>query len=179
MKSILRSMKLWQKFGALGALSAVMCAVPLMKVIEYRNGEIAVAKGEEAGIDPARTLVELEKSLQFHRGLTALVLGGNAAADSDRRTREAEVNVQIAQLIKQAGEVGYDKVVDDGKDIKAAWEKLEQQVNARGISAAESFTAHSALVTRTIDSLERVADVSGLSLDPMSDSYYVMTAVFT
>ena len=63
MKNILRSMKLWQKFAVLGVIGATMCAVPLTSVIRYKTSEIAVAKGEEAGIEPMRTAVTLQKQL--------------------------------------------------------------------------------------------------------------------
>ena len=37
MKNPLRSMKLWQKFSAIGLIATVMCAVPLTKVVHNSN----------------------------------------------------------------------------------------------------------------------------------------------
>ncbi|MCA3070748.1 MAG: HAMP domain-containing protein [Rhodocyclaceae bacterium] len=54
---------------------------------------------------------------------------------------------------------------------------LSEKVNARSLSAAESFAAHTALIERNFLVLDLIADGSGLSLDPVAESYYVMTAL--
>ena len=50
MKNILRQMKLWQKFAALGVLGTAMCAVPLTMVLHDQAGQIQVARAESAGV---------------------------------------------------------------------------------------------------------------------------------
>jgi methyl-accepting chemotaxis protein len=170
-------MKLWQKFAALGAIGAVMCAVPLVKVIEYRNGEIDVARAEHAGLEPVRTAIALQRQIQTHRGLSGIVLNGGSATDAERRTRLADANAQLAALGKQAADLGYTKQADEIKAMKAAWEKLAQQVDSRSLTAAESFAAHTAIVDLNLTLIDHMADASGLSLDPVAESYYVMTVM--
>ena len=177
MKNVLRSMKLWQKFGALGVIGAVMCAIPLTKVIEYKSGEIAVAKSEHAGIDPVRTTVALQRQLQAHRGLSGLVLSGNAAADIERRNRQADVNTQLAKLSKELSDLGYSKAAEGAKALQTGWTKLSDDVENRRTTPPESFAAHTALVEANITLLDAVADASSLSLDPVAETYYLMTAV--
>ena len=101
MKNPLRSMKLWQKFSAIGLIATVMCAVPLVQLMHYKSGEIAVAEAEDAGIDPVRTALQLQHALQIHRGLTNLVLRGDAAPDADRKARATEVSQHHAKLVGQ------------------------------------------------------------------------------
>ena len=48
---------------------------------------------------------------------------------------------------------------------------------AKAIKAGESFAAHTALVNRNIAPMDQVADASGLSLDPVAESCYIMTAL--
>jgi len=177
MKNVLRSMKLWQKFAALGVIGAVMCAIPLAKVIEYKNSELAVAKSEDAGIDPVRTAVALQRQLQAHRGLSGMVLGGNAAADNDRRSRQADVNTQLAKLGKEVTDLGYTKAADAVKALQTGWAKLSDDVDNRRVAPADSFAAHTSLVEANITLVDAVADASGLSLDPVSETYYLMTAM--
>jgi len=177
MKNPLRSMKLWQKFSAIGLIAAVMCAVPLVQLVQYKNEEIAATWAEKIGLDPVRTAVALQRQLQAHRGLSSLVLNGKAEADTDRRARQADVNTAYAKLQQQLTEQGYAKVAEEGKAWKTGWDKLSSQVASRGIKPAESFSAHSDLVDRNLAQIERVADTSGLSFDPVSESYFVMTAV--
>jgi hypothetical protein len=129
------------------------------------------------GLDPVRTLVSLQKNLQAHRGLAAMVLSGNTTVDAERRARQADVNTQFAALDKQLTALGYSKAADPAKAMKSGWDQLSQKVDARSINAKDSFEAHTALVEQNIAVIEMVADASGLSLDPVAESYYVMTAV--
>ena len=179
MKNPLRSMKLWQKFSALGLIAALMCAVPLLPLVQYKNSEIAVAMAENAGLGPLRSAVALQRQLQAHRGLAGLLLNGKAEAeaDADRRARQAEVNTLVTQLQQQLTDMGYSKVAEESKTWKAAWDTLSGQVDSRAIKPAASFAAHTALVNRNLAQIERMADAAGLSRDPVSESYYVMTAV--
>jgi len=176
-KHILRSMQLWQKFATLGIIGAVMTAVPTYHVIKARNAEIAVAKSEEAGIGPVRSAVALQRGLQTHRGYSGMVLGGNAASDGDRKVRATEVATALATLNKQMVDLAYTLPVDSSKALKNDWDRLHQQVDSRSITPAESWAAHGALVQANITLIDQVADASGLSLDPVSETYYLMTAM--
>jgi methyl-accepting chemotaxis protein len=118
----------------------------------------------------------LQRQLQAHRGLSGLVLAGQAGADAERRARQTEVNTQLATLAKQLPELGYKQAAQDAKDLKAGWDKLTQQVEARSITPAQSFAAHSALVASGLTLVEDIADASGLSLDPIGATYYLVTA---
>ena len=177
MKNVLRSLKLWQKFAALGVIGTVMCAVPLSKVIEYRQGEIAVAESEDAGIDPLRTAMTMQQSLQAHRGLSNLVLAGQTQAESDRRARQAEVTTHLGTLLKQVEGLGYADVAKQVKEQQAGWSRLSQQVEAKELPPAQSMAAHTDLVQANLKTVDALADVSGLSLDPVAESYFVMTAL--
>ncbi|MBL8305309.1 MAG: nitrate- and nitrite sensing domain-containing protein, partial [Rubrivivax sp.] len=176
MKNILRSMKLWQKFAALGVIGAVMTAVPTIKVVEYKTAEAAVAESEDAGLDPARTAIAMMRSLQQHRGLSGIALNGSAAADGERRALRQEVGKSMDLLLKQVQDLGYKVSANDVQSLKAEWEKLGTQVDTKSISPAESFSAHSQLIDHTLRSIESMADASGLSLDPVAETYFVMTA---
>jgi|GEM_PF-368457 len=176
MKNILRSMKLWQKFAVLGVIASVTTAVPLYKLMQYKSGEIAVAVAEEQGLITVETLIPLQRGLQAHRGLSAMALAGNAVADGDRRARQAEVNAQFAAVAKIMVDHAYGKAGEELKVMKAEWDRLSRQVDGRSISTSDSLSAHTALVARGIALIESVADLSGLSLDPVAESYYLMTA---
>jgi methyl-accepting chemotaxis protein len=177
MNNILRSMKLWQKFAALGLIGAAMTALPTFKVVEYKQGELSTAKSEDDGLDPVRTSIALQKQLQAHRGLSGIHLNGIATADSDRRAREADESSQFAKLSKQLADLNYAKAAESAKAMKADWDKLAQQVAAKSLKPGESFELHSKLIDSNLRLIEAVADLSGLSLDPVADTYYMMTAV--
>ena len=177
MKQTLRSMKLWQKFAALAVMSAVMCAVPLVNVVGYKNVEIAVARAEAEGLGPVRIAVVLQRNLQAHRGLSGIVLNGNASVDVDRRARQADVNAEFQKLSAALAGLGYTDAATEVDAIKAGWKAISEKVDARAVSAPESFAAHTGLIERNFVVLDLIADASGLSLDPVAESYYVMTAL--
>jgi methyl-accepting chemotaxis protein len=177
MKNPLRSMKLWQKFSAIGLIATVMCAVPLVQLMTYKTSEIGVAEAEDAGIDPVRTAMQLQKSLQTHRGVTGMVLRGDNGLDADRKARAAEVNQHHGKLIEQMQGLGYAKAVEQSRAWKSAWDQLAARVDQRALKPEESFAEHTRLVAQNIDLVDAVADASGLSLDPVAESYYLMTAV--
>ena len=177
MKNPLHSLQLWQKFSAIGLIATVLCAVPLVQLMQYKGGEIAVAEAEDAGIDPVRTAMLLQGALQTHRGLTGLALRGDTATDADRKARAAEVNQHHAKLQAQMQTLGYTKAVEQAKAWKSAWDQLAARVDQRALKPDESFAAHSTLVAQNIEMIDAVADASGLSLDPVAESYYLMTAV--
>ena len=177
MKQTLRSMKLWQKFAALAVIGAVMCAVPLVKVVGYKNAEIAVARAEAEGLGPVRIAVVLQRNLQTHRGLSGILLNGNASVDADRRARQADVNAEFQKLSAALAGLGYTDAATEVDAIKAGWKAISEKVDARAVSASESFAAHTGLIERNFLVLDLIADASGLSLDPVAESYYVMTAL--
>ncbi len=177
MKNILRTMKLWQKFAALGAISAAMCAVPLLKVVEARNGEIAVARAEDEGLAPTREAIALQRVLQTHRGLSGIALNGNTSKDADRKAQADEANSHLAKLGQQVAALGYTGVTEELKTLKADWEQLAARVSTQQLNAAESFSEHKRLVDRTVKVIELVGDASGLALDPVAETYYLITAI--
>jgi methyl-accepting chemotaxis protein len=60
-----------------------------------------------------------------------------------------------------------------GSDFDA----LQREVASKSLAAAEGFARHGRLVEQYLFALEAVADESALSLDPVADSYFLMTVV--
>ncbi|MFO1341183.1 MAG: methyl-accepting chemotaxis protein [Burkholderiaceae bacterium] len=176
MKNVLRHMKLWQKFAALGVIGTVMCAVPLTMVLRGQVEQIGVARAESTGIAPARAVLALARTWQAHRGQSALALGGGAGADAQRRTRAQEGSEQFAAVRRQAEALGYTGFTQRAKGLADEWQALQAAVESRSIGAAESNARHAELVQHLLAALEAVADDSSLSLDPEAQSYYLMTA---
>jgi len=177
MKNILRSMKLWQKFAALGAIGIAMTTIPTWKVIEAKNGELAVAKAEDAGLDPLREEVALQQALQAHRMLDGLVLSGDEAQANERRTQRAEVTKRLGATQQQLVAQGLTGAAKEAKALQAEWEKLLAQVDGKQLTPTTSFALHTKLAAHNLKLIELTADASGLSLDPVADAYFVMTAI--
>jgi methyl-accepting chemotaxis protein len=177
MNNLLRRMKLWQKFAALGVLGAVMAAIPTQKVVEARNGEIAVAVAEDAGLDPLRLGFDLHSAIDRHRGWTQAWLAGDAAADNERRATAADAVKKFDLLVAELGQQDMKQALAGVKTMRAEWDKLQQQLDAKALSADKMLHAHTALTDLHFVVLEQIADSSGLSLDPVAETYFLMTAM--
>ena len=177
MNNLLRRLKLWQKFAALGVIGTVMAAIPTQKVVEARNGEIAVAVAEDAGLDPLRLGFDLHRAIDRHRGLTQAWLAGDAAADNERRATAADAVKKFDLLVGELGQQDMKQALAGVKTMRAEWDKLQQQLDAKALSADKMLHAHTALTDLHFVVLEQIADSSGLSLDPVAETYFLMTAM--
>ncbi len=176
MNSVLRNMKLWHKFAIIGVVAGVMTAVPLVTTINYKRGELAVAQGEATGIPSLAAAVALQQHLQNHRSLSGLVPNGNNQSDADRKRALQQATDSMAKLEQLLSQAGYAKATEKARKLNADLSALAQRIEQRGLSQKDSFAAHSALINDNLRIMDTLADESGLSLDPVAESYYLMTA---
>ena len=177
MKNILRSLKLWQKFAILGVIGTLMTAVPLISVVKQQTGNIAVAHDESVGLAPTRSAIVLQQRLQAHRSAAQTLLSGNGGTGVDRQSLAAEVNKQFDSLTAELGSLGYTEAVATAKNLRGDWDKLNQQLTANNLNAEASMRIHGELFDKFFVLMDNVADGSGLSLDPVAESYYMVTAL--
>jgi len=177
MKDVLRSMRLWQKFAVLGVLSTVMCAVPLIKVMDDRASELSTAQTEQRGIAPARASLNLLQALQKHRDLWALAHGPNPSASTDLRGLENDIQSQMNALQKDLTDQGHTKVAELIRSMKSDWGRAMQMPSATPQTAAEGQKALTLVIDQNLMLIDTVADATSLSLDPVAETYYLMTAV--
>ena len=174
--NLLRTLRLWQRFVVLGLIGLVMCLVPLQKVVSYKKGEIAVAQAEANGLSPLRLSIDLQKALQRHRLLAGATLGGDSGAEDARVKVAADVEQRYTALLARLGELAYADALRETEASRGRWKSLAADVAERRVDAARSIEAHSALIGQNLSAMDAIADASGLSLDPVAESYYVMTA---
>jgi methyl-accepting chemotaxis protein len=176
MNSLLRRIRLSHKFLIIGAISCVMTALPLSFSTQYKANELKVAKSEEAGIAPLVSALTLQQALQAHRGLSGIVLNGKAEANAERLKSLAKAQTTLSQMQQEMRSAGFTLSADRAKALAEPLEALSARVANKGLSARESFAAHTALIDDNLRLMDALADESGLSLDPVSESYYLMTA---
>lgn len=172
---LLGRLRLWQKFAVLGLLGLVSVGPPLLLYVQEANKAIDFIQNGRAGIAPGRSAHTLLRLMQLHRGLSALELGAHTVpaqrlsiqSEADQALTVLEAN--IAEDARLHGLLGT---------LRADWTRLEQGVNAGQWTAQESYALHTVLCQFMVDLIERIADASGLSLDPHADRYHLMRAVF-
>ena len=174
---ILNRMRLWQKFLLLGIFALGAVAFPFYKYVQGAEADIAFARQERLGLPPVLAAVRVMDLAQQHRGLSANLLSGNDAASQPRTAKEAEVNQSMADVDKAM--VGFaDAGLNEAwSKIKGSWKLTTNGVSGRTLDAAISFRQHTELVLSLQLFLEQIADLSKLSLDPTSHTYFLVQAV--
>ena len=176
MKNALRNLNLWQKFSVLGAVGVVLCAVPLTTVLQYRAAELSVVTAEAAGLVPMRTAITLQKQLHQHALLVGATLEGESNQASLRQAHAAQVTRDVQALVQQLTGLGYPKATDALKAMQVEWTQIIKAADAGQLNYASNRKAHQGLVERNFVVIDLIADASGLSLDPVAESYYLVTA---
>ena len=177
MTALLRKLPLWQKLAIVGLLSVVAVLLPLTQLMSSINSSIAVAEAEGVGLDAVEVADPVLAALQQHRGLSGRVLAGEAGANTARGTAAIEFSKALAAFLPKIQapvfESSRKRFTALGKDFEA----LQRDVQAQSLSVGDAFNRHSGLVDQYLFALEAVADESGLSLDPVAETYYLMTTV--
>ncbi|WP_326540844.1 PAS domain-containing protein [Pseudorhodoferax sp.] len=177
MNAFFRRLQLWQKMSLLGALALVAALLPSVQLLPRLNEGIAVAVSESIGLRAVESADAVLAALQAHRGQSNRLLLGDATAEAARSTAAAEVGKAMAALQPKLQDPMFERsrrlFVQLGSDFDA----LQREVASKSLAAAEGFARHGRLVEQYLFALEAVADESALSLDPVADSYFLMTVV--
>ncbi|MFT3733685.1 MAG: hypothetical protein QM776_01390 [Rhodocyclaceae bacterium] len=152
--------------------AAVVSALLLVRI----NSDIAVTAREQLMTpvyNPARQLVQ---ALQEHRGVMQAVINGNASMTSRLPEIEARARAAMTEVGKGMGPL-------DSGTLQAEWQGLaktaETVLAQRGVTAGDSFNAHTDLVTSSLEFIVKVADETHATLDPELVSYSLMNAFVT
>ncbi len=177
MTAFFRKLLLWQKLAIVGVLALLAALVPLTQLVLQLNKSIAVTVAEDVGLDAAEAADDVMVAIQLHRGLSARTLSGDAGAQSARAAAAADVDKALAKLKPLMSDPMLSKSAEQFQALGKAFGALKASVDAGSISGNDAYLAHNKLVDDYLFARETLADESGLSLDPVAESYYLMTAV--
>ena len=175
--NLLRRTRLWQRFVLLGVIATVMCLVPLIKLVIIKQGELDIATAELAGIEPVLAVIDLQKRVQKHREAVDSSFRAGEAPAARAASPAADVEKAIGLLKTNLATSAYAESVKAVEEVAADWGDLSAKVKAGEIKPEDARTAHRELIARVSVVLEHVADESSLSLDPVAESYYLVTAL--
>ena len=174
MNAILRRMKLWQKFAVLGIIGTVATAVPMSLTLRSEQEQLKVAADELSGLGPLKLAVGVQQGLQAQRALGLRVLAGDASSKGEVSLRESELLARFDALNKRFVELGYTQPIATLKAIREEWQGIAR---ASGQNETQLIDGYAEVMGKTMVLLDEIADASGLSLDPVAESYYLMTAL--
>lgn len=177
MVRILVCLPLWKKFTILGLLGLVLVSVPFFLYVRDSYKNLEVAQMEARGVAPAKAMLRVIQLTQQDRGLSALVLAGNGEKVATLSAKQTEVEQAwqtTAMVYEQT--VHAPDVLAALKEARESWNTLRREVTSKNLTAAASTANHTQLIVKLMGVLDQSADYFGLTLDPDTDSYYLIVA---
>ena len=152
------------KLAALSAVGMAMVALPLAQVLRYQDAELQAALQQQAALDPVARAVAVQRSLLAHRDVAGEVLRGRVALEPERRSRQRDVDEQVARLAGAPAVLAASRALAESTALRDDWALLARQVGQRDITAPESDLGHRLLVEQTLQLIDLVAGASGLGV---------------
>ncbi len=175
--AFLNRLRLWQKFAILALFGVLLVAAPFILYVQESGKVISAAKLETQGLTPLRLLLKTLQLAQQHRGLSMLTLGGDAAAQPQRAAKMEETDRAFAALDAELQKNVRDTALTGTwQQTRDAWHTLESKVGQGAISADDSFSAHSAMISQLLRVKSLLMEHYGLSFDPEAQGYYLVNA---
>ena len=167
-----------RKLLVIGMVFVIPIVILTYHLVQAQNIAIAIAQNELAGSAYLRPTVSLLQHLQQHRGAASTFLKGDATFRDVMLEKQAAIEADIAAI--DALDATYGERLKSSAtwaELKNTWAKLQSEVET--LAPADSLARHTALIREVLNFRTSVADISGLTLDPDVDSYYVMLASVT
>jgi len=176
--ALMGRLKYAYKFGLTSLIFAIPLAVLFALLVGEINDGVAFASKEKDGVAYMAPVRQVLEGVQQHRGMAGALLSGDQSFSEKLAAKANDVGAAMGKV--QDMEAKYGAAFKTGaawQAIQGEWKTLQGQV--RGLSPAESFRQHTALIARITAFITQIADASNLTLDPDLDSYYVMDALVT
>ncbi|MBC7547583.1 MAG: hypothetical protein H7224_02930 [Polaromonas sp.] len=174
--NFLNRMRLWQKFLLLGVFVTIAVLLPYLQTLRISQESIDVAQEELSGLEPANAVVKAMQFAQIHGGLYATAVAGVKEDVAASAQSEKEVASAFAALDGFFAEKSRAPLKPPFAAVKQEWLVLLNPA-AGGLSdVRKNFDAHLAVVSNMRLLLELVTDEYKLSLDPNSNTYFLIQA---
>jgi len=178
MTAWIANLPLRHKFVLLCLLALLMAAAPSALVVRSAVANLAAIESEQEGMQPSRDLLSVIKLMQEHRGLSNAFLSGDASKKPDLAARRDKLGAAVAQAQASVDTLKDKTVSDSVATLAKDWQALAGEVSGGVLTPAESVRRHTVLVNKGLLLLEDVAAVSGLSLDPDAERYFLIQTAF-
>ena len=166
-----------RKFLLMGLLAAAAVVLPGTLYWQAAVKDLNFAATEISGTPVMRTLYAAVRLTQEHRGLSAGALAGNVQAREARQAKQGEVDQAIAAVTAQLADLERGEALRKSwAEAVAPWSGLSAAVTGASVSGKDSFAQHTDIVSGQMKVLGEAADHFLWSLDPETNTYFMMTA---
>jgi methyl-accepting chemotaxis protein len=176
-KSFIANLPLARKFVLIGAIAALMLALPTVLIMRADLQKLDNAHAQLAGVAPARAAIDLIHYTQQHRGLSAVVLAGDGASAAARQGKQGEVDRALAKLRVSVAALPGSALQGQVDQMATQWQALAAAVDGKGVNAPQSFERHGTLIAQQLDLVQDITHASGIVLVPDANAYYLQSGV--
>ena len=172
MKSLIDSLKMWQKFAMIGVFVLILFGIPFSLFLGTVYENIAIIKQEQLGGKLMPELIKVIQGAQKHQGLNRSVMEGKVELKSARETAAKELGDGINTLQTKIKETPELKLEEHIAEIKQRWKKLDDSRDK--LSPVEARNQHRDLIDELFTLMANLTDNSGLTLSPDAATYFLM-----
>ena len=162
------------------ALIFVVVFVPLVilsgMLISIEMEKVNSLKHEQQGMAYIAAIRPLLADMPQHRGMTNAYLNGDKSYRDRLVAKRRDVDAALAELGRVDARLRA--TIDTGgalAGIQQQWDRLKTE--SMNMAAADSFAAHTAMISNVLGLIAKVADSSEMTLDPELDSFYLSDAM--
>ena len=168
---LLEKLSLRSKLLGIFFILLVPLIILTITLFEKDQNDLNTSVSEAQGSVLSHRLMDLIVTVQQHRGQMNLSYAGEPVADKLNKLRQ-QIKEDSAQIDQQEALFKEWKLQSQWSDLRAEVMALADGKVAD--NAATSLTQHTALISRLLGLNYRVAESSGLLLDPAASSYFLM-----
>ena len=151
------------------AVMALPIALLTFAVYQTQEEKVSQAVAEEKGMSYLRPVLDLMVTLSERRDITALQLSSYSSFQNLLEEQTARVDDKVAAVGSAQGQyAGNLGESDSWQQVESNWQALRE--DSLNFSNDRGLPEHNLLLAQLFDHGSRVADVSGLSLDPGAES---------
>jgi len=138
--------------------------------------EITFLEQEKTGLAYISALRHLIQYIPQHRGMTNAYLSGKTSFKNKILERRTLIDEKFQAAIEVDNRLGQALQTENKlKQFQEEWSHIRD--TSMNMPAPKAFTVHTDLINKIIGLIHHVADTSGLILDPVLDSYYLMDTI--
>jgi methyl-accepting chemotaxis protein len=169
---LMRRLRLPHKLAVMGLLLLLPLLVLLASVTQRLADDLAVVRGELSGARQAAHLLDTVVALQAHRDLSLRGLAGDAQASAQLPAAAQALRSALARVDRDDGDPRSFPLPEHWPATRQAIAQLaDSQVPAQRDALAAAYTEQ---VAKLRETLWLVGERSGLLLDPVASSYFLM-----
>jgi methyl-accepting chemotaxis protein len=169
---IMGAMRYPVKFTVIFLLVLIPLSFLGYNMVHTLEEEIVFLEGERTGLEYVKDVRFPIQHIQQHRGMTAAYLTGATEFKDRIMKKRQDVDNYLAMLAETDARLGA-QLDTNGllQPVMKQWQHIK--ANSLNQSLAQAIKSHTGLIADLLHLKVRVADSSGITLDPKLDSYYL------